>query len=393
MFGNQAVTFVNAAVLAPDGRVLPSLRIARGVVDCLGGSPQRGDVVVDVDCGIVLPGLINAHDHLELNSFGRLKWRARHVNVREWIADFQPRFGADAALADARPDTLDDRAWVGGLKNMLAGVTTVCHHNPIHPVLRRRFPVRVVQNVAISHSLLIDGDRVALTYRRTPPDCPWIIHAAEGVDAEARNEVSRLQHLRCLADNTVLVHGVGIDRHTAECVLAAGAALVWCPSSNLFLFGETADVRLFAQRRRLALGSDSRLSGAGDLLDELRAARCTKQISPEALVRTVTDDAAAVLRLTECGALLRDRPADLVVLRRVADDPCVSVVSSTRRDVRLTMMAGAPLVSDPAMSPVFAARRQPFVRVGVDGDERLLASWIARRAIKMRLREPGLEVA
>ena len=36
-------------------------------------------VVVDLDEAVVLPGLINAHDHLELNSFPRLKWRPRYT--------------------------------------------------------------------------------------------------------------------------------------------------------------------------------------------------------------------------------------------------------------------------------------------------------------------------
>jgi cytosine/adenosine deaminase-related metal-dependent hydrolase len=186
MFGRQPVTFVNAVVLAGDGGTHGTLRIRRGVVDELGAPPRRGDLVVDVEGGVVLPGLINAHDHLELNSFPRMKWRARHANVREWIADFQPRFATDPALAKARPDTLVDRLWVGGLKNLLAGVTTVCHHNPLHATLKRRFPVRVTRRVGISHSLQIDGARVADSCRRTPEDWPWIVHAAEGVDADAR---------------------------------------------------------------------------------------------------------------------------------------------------------------------------------------------------------------
>ena len=60
-----------------------------------------------------------------------------------------------------RPETLDDRVWVGGLKNLLAGVTTVCHHNPMHRAAATPFPVRVVRNFGYSHSLHIDGDAVA----------------------------------------------------------------------------------------------------------------------------------------------------------------------------------------------------------------------------------------
>jgi cytosine/adenosine deaminase-related metal-dependent hydrolase len=392
VLGRQAVTFVNALVLASDGRTHRTLRVRRGVVDGIGTPPHQGDQIVDVDDAVVMPGLINAHDHLELNSFPRMKWRACYSNVREWIADFQPRFGTDPALALARPDTLEDRVWVGGLKNLLSGVTTVCHHNPLHAPLRRRFPVRVAHRVGIGHSLQIDGARLVESHRATPAEWPWIVHAAEGVDAEAHGEIARLHALGCLGNNTVLVHGVALDAGAAARVLAAGASLVWCPTSNEFLFNRTANVTPFSQERRVALGTDSRLSGMGDLLDELRAASQTRQLSNEALVRTVTSNAASLLRLPDAGALAVGKPADLVVLRRRASNPFDSIVAATRDDVRLTMVAGVPLIGAPEMGPVFAARWQPSAAVRVNGADRLLASWIARRMGRMTLREPGLEV-
>lgn len=393
MLGRKAVTFVNGVVVAGDGQVHDAIRIRGGVVSSLGRPAERGDVVVDLHGDIVVPGLVNAHDHLELNSFGRLKWRPVYRNVREWIADFQPRFGSDPQLAAARPETLATRVWAGALKNALCGVTTVCHHNPMHaPLRRRRFPVRVVRRFGLSHSLQIDGDAVSHAYARTPARWPWIVHASEGVDAEARDEIDRLDRLRCLGTNTVLVHGVGIDDLRARRVLGRGSALIWCPSSNEFLFGRTANVRPFAQAGRLALGTDSRLSGEGDLLDELRAAVRTRQLSPEALLRLATSGAAAVLQLPGLGHLATGAPADVAVLRRVAADPYASVVSSSRAEVRLTMVGGMPIVGDTAMQAVFDARWQRCNAVAVDGAPRLLARWIVRAAAALSVREPGLEM-
>jgi cytosine/adenosine deaminase-related metal-dependent hydrolase len=279
MWSRTAITFVNALVVDPIDGICDSIRVDRGRIAGLGTRAARGDRVVDLQGAVVFPGLINAHDHLELNSFGRMKWRERYDNVREWIDDFQPRFDIDPRLASARADTLHQRLWIGGLKNMLAGVTTVCHHNPIYRDLRRRFPVRVLREVGVSHSLHIDGARVAAAYHATPREWPWIVHAAEGIDEAAAQEVDTLRALGCLSRNTVLVHGVGLGTSGAEQVLDAGGSLVWCPSSNQFLFGRTADVQRFSAARRLAIGTDSRLSGAGDLLDELRAARAERQVS------------------------------------------------------------------------------------------------------------------
>ena len=391
MWGTQAITFANAAVLAPGGRVFNSVRVRGRRIDRLGVTPSRGDVVVDLDESVVVPGLINAHDHLELNSFARLKWRAQYNNVRAWIADFQPRFQTDPQLAGARPDTLADRVWVGGLKNMLSGVTTVCHHNPLHRPLRSRFPVHVVRRMGMSHSLQIDGNRVAAAYRETPGEWPWIIHAAEGVDQEAEREIETLETMGCLGRNTVLVHGVGINGQT-ELVVASGASLVWCPSSNDFLFGRTAAVERFADCQRLAIGTDSRLSGEGDMLDELRAAYATRQIGAESILRAVTTQAAAILRLEGAGHLEAGAPADLAVFRRVASDPFDTMVSTTRADLRLTMLDGATLVADDRLAAVFRATHQQYVSARVDGSQRLLAQWIARRVSTLSVPEPGLEV-
>ena len=98
------------------------------------------------------------------------------------------------------------------------------------------------------------------------------------MDEEARGELPRLEALGGLRSNTVIVHGVAIDENGWRRVARAGAGLVWCPASNLFLFGRTAMVCPLVcgdhdARVAVALGTDSRLTGSRDLLEELRAAR------------------------------------------------------------------------------------------------------------------------
>jgi cytosine/adenosine deaminase-related metal-dependent hydrolase len=391
-FWSSPMTFVNARVVTPEGRLARSIRVRGGRVDGVDVAPDRRDAVIDLDDSYVLPGLINAHDHLELNSQPRLKWRERYDNASDWIADFQPRFDSDPALAVNRPATLGDRLWVGGLKNLLAGVTTVGHHNPLHRPLRKRFPVRVVNNFGFSHSLHIDGDAVAASHRRTPPDWPWMIHAAEGIDDRARDELDALDRLGCLSSNTVLIHGVAFCREAADRVIGAGAGLVWCPSSNQFLFDATADVRAFDDADRLALGSDSRLSGAGDLLDELKAAHATRQLSAEGLWRTVAGGAARLLSLPGAGRLAPGCPADLTVIRSLAPCPFDSLVSASRTDIRLTMIEGRPAVGEPELTAAFEAASVRAMPARVDGSPRVVAKWIGAHVARMQLREPGFEV-
>lgn len=391
LFWSRPLTFVNAQVVT-GGRLARTLRVKGGRVDGIDVAPDKGDEVIDLDRSFVFPGLINAHDHLELNSQARLKWRDKYANASEWIADFQPRFDTDPALAVTRPETLDERMWVGGLKNLLAGVTTVCHHNPLHRVLRRRFPVRVVEQFGYSHSLHIDGDAVVASYRKTPPDWPWVIHAAEGLDEAARAELETLARLGCLSANTVFIHGVAFCRAAADRVIAAGAGLVWCPSSNQFLFDSTADVRAFDDADRLALGSDSRLSGEGDLLAELQAAHETRQLSAEGLARTVGPGAAQLLRLGDRGRIAIGAPADLTVLD--ANEPCPfdTLVTASRSDVRMTMIGGKPGIAEPSLARVFEASAVEISQAVLDGSPRLVARWIGRHVREMQLQESGFEV-
>lgn len=393
MFWSRALTFVNAVVVGRGPGLARSLRIADGRVNGINVAPDRRDTVVDLDGSYVFPGLINAHDHLELNSQPRLKWRERYENASEWIAEFQPRFVSDPRLAVTRAETLDDRLWVGGLKNLLAGVTTVCHHNPLHRPLRRRFPVKVVNRFGFSHSLHVDGAAVTASHRGTPAAWPWIIHAAEGVDAAARAEVDTLQQRGCLSANTVLVHGVGCGAAARERILAVGAGLVWCPSSNAFLFGATADVRAFDDADRLALGSDSRLSGAGDLLDELQAAHATRQLSAEGLGRIVLTGAARLLRLPDAGRLAIGVPADLTIIKPLEPDPYDTLVGAARGDVRLVMIDGRACVGEPWLQPVFDATGVVAMPATLDETPRLVAQWIGAHVRRMALQEPGFEVS
>lgn len=368
------------------------MRISKNQIVEFEPIPQVGDSIIDLNGDLIAPGLINAHDHLEFNCFKRLKWRDKYRNAAEWIADFQPRFETDPDLLEPLAIPVADRLWIGGLKNLLSGVTTVCHHNPWHRALDNGFPVRVVKDFCHSHSLLIDGDKVANSYRRTPHDWPWIIHLAEGIDEAAAAELTRLQALQCLHANTVLVHGVGFTTADQVRVIDSGGALVWCPSSNQFLFGETANVAPFAAAHRVALGSDSRLSGERDLLAELKIAYDTKQVDAKTLFRMITCNAAKILRLPQAGRIVANLPADLTVFRSTKADPFACIISAQRADIRLVMIAGQPQIGDLDMAPVFAAAKVATARIRVDGVDKLMAAGIAHRLQRAAVSEPGLDL-
>src|SRR6202012_3104655 len=88
----------------------------------------------------------------------------------------------------------------------------------------------------------------------------------------------------------------------------------WCPSSNLRLFAATAQVADLVRLGRVALGTDSRLTGAQDLLEEIRVAAQVSHLSANTLESLVTAASARLLRLSDRGVLEPHKRADLLVL-------------------------------------------------------------------------------
>ena len=214
------------------------------------------------------PAYINAHDHLEFALFPRLGNRI-YPNASEWASDiYHPD---QSPIRDHLRVPKRLRLFWGGLRNLIAGATVVWHHNPWNEVFNHNFPVRVLRHFGWAHSLHFSADIVA-RFRATPPDCPFIMHAAEGTDAASAGEIRRLHDLGVLTPRTVLVHAVATNDEGWSLVRASGASVVWCPRSNLFTLGRTLDPqRLNAERIRFSIGTDSPLTAEGDFLDETAA--------------------------------------------------------------------------------------------------------------------------
>jgi hypothetical protein len=294
----------------------------------------------------------------------------------------------------------DVRHWHGGLKNVLAGVTTVAHHDPWHSVFDDPdFPVGVVREFGWCHSLKLGepgvesrryGPPVRESFLTTAGAQPWFIHLAEGTDSVACAELGMLDTLGCLAENTVLVHGVGLSSNDIDRILERGVSVVWCPSSNVELFGTTLNARRVFEGGRLTLGSDSRLTGSRDLLDEMRVAAAYSDLSARELLCLVTAGASRVVRRTECGSLEEGCLADCVILRDDAD-PYDALLHTSRADLRAVVRGGKPVIADPDFAEWFASCDVPAVPARLDGRAKLLARHLARpKVIDL---EPGLELA
>lgn len=322
----------------------------------------------------VFPALVNAHDHLELNHYPRTRFRARYNNAHDWGEDIDHRLNEEP-FRSLRAYPLADRLFVGLLKNLLCGALTVAQHNPRPRALSCiNLPMRLVEPSGWAHSLHFEtAAQIVRSYRATPPHAPWFIHLAEGTDERAAAEYAQLKALGCVGPNTVLIHGVGLRDEDIADAAPRIRGLVWCPTTNLYLLGQTADVaRWRACGGRVALGSDSRLTADGDLLDELAAAR---RLQPD-----LPFDSAGVCGLAP-NTLNPGQPADFVA---------AFGLPSRRSDLALIVGAGIPLIGAPEIMAQFTGiKTTPAM---LDGVPKAINLRLARRIANCKLVEPGLEV-
>ena len=342
---SESISLQGARVaFAAEVSTTADIQISEGRVTSVWSEPRlqaancAGLDSLDLDGYLLLPGLINAHDHLEFGLYPNLG-RGPYLNAAQWAEDIQRNEKATIALHQSVPRAV--RLWWGAIRNLLDGVTTVCHHNSIHPeLLAHDFPVRVVTNSGWAHSLSMDP-QVQAKFAATPSESPFVLHACEGVDEASSAEILELDQLGVLGDRTVLVHGLALGSDGVRLVNRRRAAVVWCPSSNGFLFGRTHGKEQAGAIDRLLLGSDSPLTAAGSLLDEVRFAHKEVGIARGELYRMLFEKAPAVFRLAGGEGRIRpDAPADFVAVRDRGTSPAEAVADLRSSDVELVIVNG-----------------------------------------------------
>ncbi|RIK81446.1 MAG: chlorohydrolase [Planctomycetota bacterium] len=378
----------NGFVAVADGRIVAVGKWNHGA----GPFTDLGDVVL-------LPGLVNAHVHLEFSALARpLGWPG--IDLPAWI---------QLVIAERKRSDRDPAASIAaGLKESLAagvtavgeiatssaelyarsaGLTTVLFqeaigfsagrvdsvfadverrfdaarppaglspHAPytVHPqLLQRMVDFAHRRNIPVAMHLAESREELQLLARGDGAFRDLLIMRSMWDEAAIPRGSRPLDYLKMLASapRTLVVHGNYLAADEIEYIAACGGrmSVVYCPRTHAWFQHEDYPLRvMLGAGVRVVLGTDSRASNPDlGLLDELRfMVRLHPAVERQQALRMATIDAAAALGLNgSIGSLAPGKRADLAAIPCPGhDDPYEAVLADGARPVQ-TWLAGRPV--------------------------------------------------
>jgi 5-methylthioadenosine/S-adenosylhomocysteine deaminase len=375
------------------------------------GPAGRGPEGDDVDLGdvLLLPGLVNAHTHLELTA---MRGFLEDIDFRRWILRLT---NARRAVLDR--DALLDSARYGLEEGILAGITSfadTCASGVAMQAMRELGVRGIMYQEVFGPDPAQCGESIAglraqlagLRYLETPlvrlgisPHAPYTVsdelfraaarlaeddglpiavHVAEselehrlvvdaagafadglrrrsiGVNPRASSPVRLLDQLGLLERKPLLIHCVRVDGDDVRAIAASGASVAHCPASNAKLGHGVAPLdELLAAGIPVGLGSDSMASNNRmDILDEARLALLGQRMRTSS---NETPSAADVLNLATLGGA-----------RAIGVDTLVgSLEEGKQADLAAFALDPAGPTHDPVTAAVFSitGARARFVTV------------------------------
>jgi cytosine/adenosine deaminase-related metal-dependent hydrolase len=360
------------------GRPIPGGAVAVDGGRIISVGPHDGGAVEELGSVAILPGLVNAHTHLELSwmrgmvppSTSMPSWAKALIGRRRELAGApDPVEPIARAIADARRS---GTCLIGDVTNSLAAydplldseLSAAIFHEligfaPRDPdavvnAARERFagltPVEWLRLAVAAHAPYSVAPALLRAIAAAQPGGPFSIHLGESAQeieflrsatgewrdllelvgawnpdwaAPACGPVEYLDRLGLVNDRLIAVHGVQFGDEDLARLSRADATIVTCPRSNRWTgAGVPPIARFYASGAHVAVGTDS-LASVEDLdlfaeLAEIR--RLAPSVPPAQLLESATLKGAEALGFAaDLGSIEPGKRAELLAVRLSAD--------------------------------------------------------------------------
>ncbi len=344
------------------------------------------DVNLNFENCIAFPGLINSHDHLEYNLYPRLGHKV-YTDYVEWGNDIHIKDKELIKAIESVPVEL--RLQYGVIKNLICGVTSVAHHGSYNPALNNS-PLTIIRKGTCIHSVRLGGK---WKYKINLPKSgePYVIHTGEGTNTESAEETDELIRWNLFKRKLIGIHGIAMTEEQSKNFFA----LIWCPDSNIFLFGKTADISSLKKNTDILFGTDSTLTADGNIFENLRTARSLNMLSDQELFHSLTKAAAKIWGLNNCGSIEAGKNTDIVIASQKSDNIYESFYNTNPEDILLILKNGVVILFDRSIKESLTRilkNEDRFNEININGNVKYADYPIGEIISKIKALKSGTEI-
>jgi 5-methylthioadenosine/S-adenosylhomocysteine deaminase len=345
--------------------------------------------------GVIVPGLIDLHNHYTWNVLPRWTPKVRYANRYEWQEE--PEYalrlaGPHGAMMEAGFGC--DMIRYAEIKALVNGATSgaggAAGDSTCVAGLMRNLDVLsdlpgggTFNNERLKYEIFpfaINSEREAAIRAVNPKSTnssprAIVMHVAEGVDAASRREFTMLQAHRFILPGVTIAHGLAFTAPQLAELSQKEVGLVWSPRSNIELYGRTHDPQAL-NASAVAIAPDWSPTGSSGMIEEIATAwkinKARGSFTDRQMFEMVTKNPARLAGLQDqIGSIVVNYMADLVVLNHKGRPYLQSLLRSNAGDIRLVMVGGTPRVGDPALMRTLLPQAA-LQQIRVCGEDKLL---------------------
>lgn len=322
------------------------------------------DAIVIHTNGVILPGLIDLHNHLTYNIFPRWKPSEEFGNRYDWqqkpiyktIIEAPHKGLVAADLSCEMQRYAEVKAITQGATSVIGSLLRPCNQGlarnldddpTLGEILYNIFPLQMTE-------IQLEQAKDTLSSNGT-----LLIHLAEGSpnDAASAREFAILKTLDLLRPGVSLIHGVALKENDFRAMANASVGFIWSLRSNLELYGDTTNLEAALKNHVItAIAPDWSPTGSDGSLSELNYAATWNSalenslFDDRLLLEMATINPAKLLHLEKrLGTLKEGYLADILVLQKSStnSDPFWTATHAIPEDVMLVVIDGEPVYGDP----------------------------------------------